>query len=73
MAFAVLLYALLSWIGIGGYSWPVRILYDLTNPLLSRVRRVIPPLGILDLSPIIVIIALYLIPSLFRWLVLLFI
>jgi len=36
----------------------VQILDGLTEPLFRRVRRVIPPIGGLDLSPIIVLIAI---------------
>jgi YggT family protein len=36
----------------------VRMLDALTEPVFRRIRRVIPPLGGLDLSPLIVLIAL---------------
>jgi YggT family protein len=36
----------------------VRMLDALTEPVFRRIRRIIPPLGGLDLSPLIVIIAL---------------
>jgi YggT family protein len=35
-----------------------RILYALTEPVLGPVRRIIPPLGGLDFSPLIVLILL---------------
>jgi uncharacterized protein YggT (Ycf19 family) len=38
-----------------------RFLYDVCEPYLKIFRRIIPPLGPLDLSPIIAIFALYLI------------
>lgn len=34
----------------------VQVLYALTEPLFRQVRRVIPPIGGLDLSPIVVLI-----------------
>jgi YggT family protein len=37
----------------------LRILAALTEPVFRQVRRVIPPIGGLDLSPLIVLIALY--------------
>lgn len=33
-----------------------KILYRVTEPVLSPIRRVIPPLGGIDISPIVVII-----------------
>ena len=36
----------------------IRALDALTEPVFRRIRRIIPPLGGLDLSPLIVIIAL---------------
>ena len=37
-----------------------RFLYQLTEPVLRPVRRVLPPFGGLDLSPIIVLILIFL-------------
>jgi YggT family protein len=56
--FALVLYALLSWIAPGTYSPASALLESLCEPLLAPVRRVIPPLAGLDLSALIVIIAL---------------
>ncbi|HLY79905.1 MAG TPA: YggT family protein [Caulobacteraceae bacterium] len=51
----------------------VRMLDQVTRPILKPVRRIIPPLGGLDISPMIVVIVLgaadqALLPPLFRWL-----
>ncbi len=37
----------------------LRILYNLTEPVFRPVRRVIPPMGGLDLSPIVVLVAIW--------------
>jgi YggT family protein len=37
----------------------MRILYNLTEPVFRPVRRVIPPMGGLDLSPIVVLVAIW--------------
>jgi YggT family protein len=37
-----------------------RILWDVTEPILSPVRRLIPPMGGMDFSPVILIIGLQL-------------
>lgn len=36
-----------------------RFLWDVTEPVLGPVRRILPPMGGLDFSPLVVIIALY--------------
>jgi YggT family protein len=36
----------------------VRVLYDLTEPVMSFFRRFIPPVGGLDLSPIVIFIVI---------------
>jgi YggT family protein len=36
----------------------VKVIYDLTEPVLGPLRRLIPPVGGLDFSPIVVFIAI---------------
>ncbi len=55
---AIVVYALLSWISPGTYSPANQLLSRICEPLLAPVRRVIPPLGGLDLSALFVLIAL---------------
>jgi YggT family protein len=47
---------LLSWLAPGGYSPVGRLLAELNEPILHPVRRLLPPLGGLDLSPLLVLI-----------------
>ena len=63
---AILIYALLSWFASGGYNPAHQILSRLCEPLLAPVRRVIPPLGGLDLSALFVLIALQAVQILLR-------
>jgi len=57
MFWVLLLRAILSWVSQG--QSPVDyVLYQLTEPFLAPIRKVIPPLGGLDLSVLIAIIAL---------------
>ena len=52
--------ALLSWVNPDPYNPVVRFLNSITEPVLYRVRRAVPMHGIgLDLSPILVILAIY--------------
>ncbi len=51
--------AILSWVNPDPYNPIVRFLYNVTEPVLSRVRRLVPvAFGGLDLSPILVLLAI---------------
>lgn len=56
--FTVLIRAILSWISPGGYNPIAEILDRITDPLLRPVRRMIPLIGGIDLSPLVVLIGL---------------
>lgn len=52
--------ALISWVNPDPYNTIVRFLYSATEPLLYRVRRVLPIFfGGIDFSPLIVLFAIY--------------
>ena len=55
----IIIRALLSWVNPDPYNPVVRFLNQITEPVLYRVRRVVPYLGGIDLSPIIVIFIIY--------------
>jgi YggT family protein len=50
--FAVFAYVLLSWVAPDGYNPAGRVFSDLATPLLRPLRRALPALGGLDLSPL---------------------
>jgi YggT family protein len=57
-------YILTSWFRLPYNLWLSRIqrfLYDVCDPYLRLFRRVIPPLGPVDLSPMLAVFVLYLI------------
>ena len=61
--------AVISWVNADPYNPVVRFLHQVTDPLLSRIRRVVPIMGGLDLSPMILILAIvflqnFLVPTL---------
>ncbi len=56
---ALLIYVLLSWFGDRSRNPMAMLLGELVEPLLRPVRRVIPPIGGLDLAPLIVTLLLY--------------
>lgn len=58
--FAVFARALLSWFDPGNYNPATSLLHNLTEPLLSLCRRIIPDLGGMDLSPLIALVFLQL-------------
>jgi len=62
----VLIYALLSWIGPAGHGPAAHLLGRLCEPLLAPVRRIVPPLGGLDLSALFVLIGLQALQILLR-------
>lgn len=45
---------IMSWFSVDWYSMPWRILHDLTEPVLGPFRKLIPPIGGMDFSPMIV-------------------
>ncbi len=53
---AILARVLLSWIPVDRNNRFVIILYDITEPILGPIRRVMPSLGGLDLSPMIALL-----------------
>jgi uncharacterized protein YggT (Ycf19 family) len=60
----LLAYVVMSWLRLPYSPWLNRIqrfLYDVSEPYLRLFRRVLPSMGPLDLSPMIGIIALWLI------------
>ncbi len=55
----VIIAALVSWVSPDPYNPIVRFLYRATDPVFRPVRRVIGTIGGIDLSPMIVILAIY--------------
>lgn len=55
----IIIQALLTWVNPDPYNPVVRFMYKVTEPVLYRIRRFIPNLGGMDLSPVIAIFAIY--------------
>jgi YggT family protein len=56
----IIIRVLISWVNPDPYNPIVQLLIRATEPVLARVRRVVPVLGAgIDLSPLIVIFAIY--------------
>jgi YggT family protein len=59
----ILAYIITSWLRLPYSPWLNRIqrfLYDVAEPYIRLFRRVLPPMGPLDLSPMVAVIALWL-------------
>ena len=62
-SFVILIAVVVSWLGLGPRHPAVRLLDSLTEPALAPIRRVIPPISGLDLSPMVLLILLQLLKS----------
>jgi len=63
--FSILIQVILSWVNSGASHNPaVSLLYSLNEPLMRPARRLLPQMSGLDLSPLLVIIALQLLTML---------
>lgn len=58
--FIVVARALISWVGPDPYNPIVRFLYQATDPVLDRLRKILPlQFGGIDLTPVALLLALY--------------
>ncbi|HZR98057.1 MAG TPA: YggT family protein [Chloroflexota bacterium] len=58
LIFAIIARALLSWFNLGPGNPLVRVLNDVTEPILAPLRRVIPTIGMIDITPLVAILLL---------------
>ena len=69
--YIVIARAILSWVNPDPYNPIVRFLYNVTEPALFRIRRLLPfDMGGIDLTPLILILAIvfldrFIVPSLY--------
>ena len=57
-SFILLARVLTTWFQVDPYNPIIRILYQLTEPLLAPIRRLLPQTGMMDFSPIVAFIAI---------------
>jgi YggT family protein len=62
-SFLILARVLLSWINVSPYHPAVVFIYEVTEPVLRPLRNIIPPIGMLDISPIAALILLQIVES----------
>ncbi len=58
LTFAIVIRALLSWFPLPPDNPLVVILYQITEPVLAPLRRIVPMIGMIDISPLVAILLL---------------
>jgi YggT family protein len=58
---AIIIRAVLSWFNLRPENPLLRILNGITEPILSPLRRIVPRIGMIDITPMVAIILLWLI------------
>jgi YggT family protein len=61
LQFAIFARAILTWFPIGPDNPLVRILNQVTEPVLAPLRRIVPRVGMVDLTPMAAIFVLYIV------------
>lgn len=56
---AILIRVIASWLGIGPYRRWMRPIVGLTNWIIEPIRRILPPFGMIDFSPLVAWLVLY--------------
>jgi YggT family protein len=64
LSFAIIVRAVLTWFPIRPNNVVVVFLFYVTEPILAPLRRVIPRLGMLDITPLVAIVILRFLPNL---------
>ena len=59
MSFVIAFRALISWVSPDPRNIIVQLVYTITEPVLEPLRRIIPPIGIIDFSALIAMIGFY--------------
>ena len=55
----IIIRAIISWVNPDPYNPIVQFLYRVTEPVLRPIRRVLPPMGGIDLSPLVALLLIY--------------
>ncbi len=63
LSFAVFMRAIVSWFPISPNNSFVVILFQVTEPILAPLRRVVPLLGFMDITPLVAIVLLQIVAT----------
>jgi YggT family protein len=55
---AIIVQVIISWVNPGSYNPVTGLLYSLTEPVMGPIRKLLPPLSGIDLSPLFALIGL---------------
>ncbi len=61
LSLAIIARALVSWLNISPYNPVVQFLYRVTEPILAPLRRYIPPMGMVDVTPVAALILIWIV------------
>lgn len=64
LSVAILLRVILSWFNVNPFHPVVAFLDQITEPILGPLRRVIPPVGMIDITPIVALLLLQVVEAL---------
>jgi YggT family protein len=66
LQFAIIIRALMSWFNPSPENPIVRLVMEITEPVLAPLRRIVPKIGMIDITPIVAILLLNVIESMLR-------
>lgn len=66
MQFAIIGRALMSWFDRGMRSPVAQFLVQLTEPIIAPIRKVLPSAGMIDFSPMVAILLIYVLQQMLR-------
>lgn len=55
---AILIRVILSWVSVNPYNPLVSLIYQITDPIIEPLRRIIPPIGMIDITPLVAMLLL---------------
>jgi YggT family protein len=63
LQFAIIIRALMSWFNPSPENPIVRLVIEITEPVLAPLRRIVPKIGMIDITPIVAILLMNVIQS----------
>ncbi|MFC2022263.1 YggT family protein [Chloroflexota bacterium] len=63
LTYTIFIRAILSWFSVSPYNLLVIVLNDVSEPILSPLRRIVPRIAMFDLTPLVAVAILYIIPT----------
>jgi YggT family protein len=63
LQFAIIIRALMSWFNPSPENPIARIVYEITEPVIAPLRRIIPRIGMIDITPIVAILLMQVLES----------